>query len=84
MTPEKIKQVVSEKFIIYAKPKTGRVFKPLDLSTGKFVNRLFYATFLEKTEAERVLKTLTSENSVYIFEARTQDGSHRFKANKEL
>ena len=45
---------------------------------------IIYATFLEKTEAERVLKTLTTENSAYIFEARTQDGSHRFKAAEEL
>lgn len=84
MNPEKLKEIISEKFIIYAKPKTGRAFRPLDLGTGKFVNRLFYATFLDKIEAERVLKTLTTKNSAFIFEARTQDGSHRFKANKEL
>ena len=83
MNPEKLKEILTEKFVIYAKPKTGRVFKPLDLGTGEFVNRLFYATLLDKAEAERALKTLTTENSAFIFEARTPKGDIRFKANEE-
>lgn len=83
MTPEKIKQTISEKFVIYAKPKIGGAFRPLDLGTGEFVNRLFYATLLDKAEAERVLKTLTTENSAFIFEARTPKGDIRFRAAEE-
>lgn len=84
MTPEKLKEILSEKFVIYAKPKTGGTFRPLDLGTGKFVNRLFYATLLDKAEAERVLKTLTTENSAFIFEARTPKGDIRFRATEEF
>lgn len=84
MNPEELKEIISEKFIIYAKSKTGGAFRPLDLGTGEFVNRLFYATLLDRTEAERVLKTLTTENSAFIFEARTPKGDVRFKAAEEV
>lgn len=83
MNPEKLKEILTEKFVIYAKPKTGGAFRPLDLGTGEFVNRLFYATLLDKTEAESVLKTLTTENSAFIFEARTPKGDIRFRAAEE-
>lgn len=83
MNPEKLNEILTEKFVIYAKPKIGGTFRPLDLSTGEFVNRLFYATLLDKTEAERVLKTLTTENSAFIFEARTPKGDVRFRTQRE-
>lgn len=83
MNPEKLKEIISEKFVIYAKPKIGGTFRPLDLSTGEFVNRLFYATLLDRTEAERVLKTLHHGNSAFIFEARTPKGDIRFRAQRE-
>lgn len=83
MSQEEIKQTISEKFLIYAKPKEGGVFKPLDLGTGEFVNRIFYATILDRNEAERVLETLTKGNSTFIFEARTPKGDIRFRAKEE-
>lgn len=71
---------LSSKFIIYAKPKEGGRFQALDLGTGSFVSKLFYASLVTEIEAERILHTLTTENSAYVFEARTPDGTRTLKA----
>ena len=72
MTPEDIKQTISERFVIYARPKAGGRWKALDLGTGEFVDRLFYATILKEEEVRPILQTLTTENSAFEFEARNQ------------
>ena len=72
MNTEEIKQVPSENFFIYARPKAGGRWKALDVGTGEFVDRLFYATFLKEEEVRPVLQKLTKENSAFEFEARNQ------------
>ena len=83
MNREDIKQVASESFYIYARPKSGGRWQALDLSTGEFVSKLFYATFLKEEEARRVLQKLTTENSAFEFEARCPRKTIRYINEKE-
>lgn len=81
---EDIKQTISESFFIYARPKAGGTFKPLDLGTGEFVNRLFYATILKEEEVRRVLQKLAKENPAFEFEARNQKKTINLNTKWEL
>ena len=84
MNPKTLKETISKKFIIYAKPKTGGRWKALDLGTGEFVDRLFYATILKEEEVRPILQTLTKENSAFEFEARNQRKTINLNTKWEL
>jgi hypothetical protein len=49
-------------FRLYAKESSMRTFKALDLKSGCYVSKLFYATMLEETEAYRVLADVRANN----------------------
>ena len=55
---------------IYAKFSGQKSFKPLDLSEGVQVNKLIYASLLDKETSDKVLATLKKEYPEEQFESR--------------
>lgn len=59
------------KYIIYGKSNYDRKFRPLDLKSGVFTDRLIYASvFDSKEQADDLCEYLNRENENMTFEVR--------------